>query len=288
MRSGLGRPIDIRLMSNRFAVVAAALAGLAAGGWRLFLTDDALARSVGGGFLAGAVSFFSWALLREIDPDRPWLAGVAGVTVPAALWWGDPSVWSLLFAMLVARVMARTTGVAPQAVDLVVVVGCGLTAVLVDGALVVAVAGAAGLGVDTVLPGEGRRRVVVSGVVLTGGAVVLSLAAVDPIGSITPTASQTWVFVGMGVFALVAATGPQRLRSAADRHDRPVLPRRVTAARLFVAAAGGALLLLHGGRVLASAATLLGAVALVGAADLVQLVMRSNSRRANRSVIPDT
>ncbi|MCJ7725459.1 MAG: hypothetical protein MUP76_03615, partial [Acidimicrobiia bacterium] len=76
--SGIGRPIDPRYPSNRFILIVAPLAGLAWRVWKLASEGD-WSPAVGRALVAGMATFLAWAIARELDPDRPWTAGVAAV-----------------------------------------------------------------------------------------------------------------------------------------------------------------------------------------------------------------
>jgi hypothetical protein len=111
----VGRVIDPRHPSNLFALlvsVAAGTAGLVVGG------------SIGAGISAGFTTFLAWAMGRELDPDRPWTAGVAAVAAGAVSLAIPAEAGTLAVLMVAARVLLRPTGLAPTLVDLL-----GLTAV---------------------------------------------------------------------------------------------------------------------------------------------------------------
>ena len=116
IRSGLGRPLDPALPSNLFVLVAAPLAGIAAGAWRL-LAGDPFGDAVWGGILGGGAAFLAWAITRELDPVRPATAALAALSAPWTLLAGDPALLGLAIVLLGSRVAAGTTGYRLYATD---------------------------------------------------------------------------------------------------------------------------------------------------------------------------
>lgn len=113
IRTHLGRPFDLSLMSNRLAVgitLAAGLGGLVV--WRLTGDGDALWAPVHAGL--------AWALVREIDPDHDWSAIVSCVL--AATWvligFTSMSVLAVGGIILACRLVLNSTGRRPLVTDL--------------------------------------------------------------------------------------------------------------------------------------------------------------------------
>ena len=104
--TGLDRSIDLRLPSNLFALVAALIAGAIV--------------VVGRGSISEVIAsagwaFTSWALGRELDPDRPLTAALASSAVLLALLVfpearGSAAVTVTLVLMLCARAGFNSTG----------------------------------------------------------------------------------------------------------------------------------------------------------------------------------
>lgn len=122
-RSHLGRPVDLRVPSNRLVALLSVVA--AAGAVVLWLSGEPSEI-----LLAPIHVFLIWALLRELDPDHDWTAlvaaGAAGAWALAG--WPTASLLAVGGLMLAARVLAETTGRRPLTTDLVVV-AAGATAI---------------------------------------------------------------------------------------------------------------------------------------------------------------
>jgi hypothetical protein len=115
--SGLARPLDLAYSTNRW-IGAASLAILAAG-WLLrgAISGDWLASGAWASLAALAV-FLSWALCRELDPDRERIAFLAsGLALLGIAITGLPDIAGLFAILLTIRVVNRTTGSAATALD---------------------------------------------------------------------------------------------------------------------------------------------------------------------------
>ena len=87
IRSGITRPFDRSLASNRFVLLASPGSGVVAGlvtlamgdGWRVAIPH---------GFSAGGATFLGWALVRELHPDRlGWPVVAAMLAPPSDSFW---------------------------------------------------------------------------------------------------------------------------------------------------------------------------------------------------------
>lgn len=115
IRTHLGRPTDLSLMSNRLAAVitgAAAVGGVVA--WLVTGALDPL--------WAPAHAALAWSLVREVDPDHDWTAlaaaVVAGTWVAGGL--ASTSVLTLGGLILACRLVLNSTGRRPLSTDLAV------------------------------------------------------------------------------------------------------------------------------------------------------------------------
>lgn len=75
-----------------------------------------------GMFRAAAAVALTWMLVRELDPDGPWIAlwgaAAAGAAVVAT---GEADVAALASLMLASRILVRSTGLVPLLTDIVAV-----------------------------------------------------------------------------------------------------------------------------------------------------------------------
>ena len=106
--TGLDRTIDPRVPSNLFAIIAAGAGGLSAALWGE--SPATVASSAG-------LVFSTWALARELDPDRPLTAAVAASGLLALLVMNEetrdlafPALCATGALMLSARAAGNSTG----------------------------------------------------------------------------------------------------------------------------------------------------------------------------------
>jgi hypothetical protein len=230
--SGLGRPIDPSYASNRYAVAVTFAAG-AVGAVASFISGEGPAESLGWGVVAGGSAFLSWAIGREIDPDRASTAALAAPLGAAAVAFGRPSLWSAAAVLLATRVLVRSTGVAPKPVDLtfVVLVAGAAAATSVAGFPIGVLVGAA-LVVDRLLP-----RPAPGATVAWGAAAVLSAVGAAAVwGSLDPSpgafSNGALVVAALSGLGCFAAALPVRPTSVGDVTGKPLLGVRLRAARI--------------------------------------------------------
>ncbi len=232
--TGLGRPIDPRLPSNRHAVAASAAAGAVA-----FLVvivgGDGLGDALRWGVRGGLASFLAWATARELDPNHPASAAIAAPVALVALLAGPPSLFAVAAALLATRIVVRTTGLWPTWPDLVAMVGlAGLAGWQAHGVWAgVALAGA--LAIDTRLPRPAPvRSLAVAGAALASA--LLAAAVGDGIGGGWEAPGLEQVLVlglgAAGVLGLRTGVGD----STGDSTARPLDDTRLRAGRLVAAA----------------------------------------------------
>lgn len=240
--SGIGRPIDVSYPSNRFVAVVSPAAGVIAGAVAL-VSGESLGRAALTGAVVGAAVFLAWATGRELDPDRPWTAGVAAVVAGLLAIAGRPALGQTALLMLAARILTRSTGLAPTLVDRVVVVaGSGYVASTSGGfPLVLVAAGMVVAGGYLYEDGTAASWV-------TGAAVAAAGVAGAALGDgwvIDPTSPDGggWAAGGVAVLALVGLLRRPRVTVAADHSSRAIGVGAVWLARAGVAlgAAGAAL-----------------------------------------------
>jgi hypothetical protein len=236
-KSGIGRPLDLTYPSNVFVLAVTPAVGALAGLIKL-LIGDGFGEAVRNGFFASGTAFLAWAIGREIDPDRPLSAGIAAVAAPALLPIGDPSLAALFAVLLAARILVRSTGLAPGPVDLLVVVGAAAYVATRRGGLPVALVLAVAVAADRALPGGARVRSAVGGLAAASAAVAAAVFTDQvPIDPVTPDGLD-WVIVGIAVVGLGLVLGPSKVTSPTDSGTGPISAHRLWTARLAVALAG--------------------------------------------------
>ena len=225
----LGRIIDPRIPSNLFAVAAAAVWGavaLLAGGpeW-------------GGPVAVGLSTFLSWALGRELDPDRVATANIAAVAGGLVAFGYPPASPGALYLLLVAaRILVRTTGKAPLRTDLAL--HLAIAAWLAQsvsgwvGGMALAFAVARDAGLSDPAPSTHLRW---GGAIAVAVTVVASLS--EALGGWEAPGTAGSALAAVGVLGAAFLMGPEVPVSVGDLTDRPLDGRRLLEARIAALAA---------------------------------------------------
>lgn len=187
-------------------------------------------------FLAPVFVFATWALLREIDPDHPLVALVAGAAGGAWVFRDGPLVSVLAVGGLVvaARIVTGSTGRRPLGTDLAVVAVGGIAIGFTVEGWVAGFGVAIALYLDNRLSGSPRgMQVAASAVTAIGTTVVATAAGAFPeaIPRVAPVLT-----VAAGVIALLlVAREPARPVSVVDaRHGSLIETGRLHASRTLI------------------------------------------------------
>lgn len=232
--------MDLRLPSNRYAVALTAVAaaiGFASGG-----VGEAVA-------VAGA-AFLGWATARELDPDHPLSAAIAG-PVAAALAWvaagqdAPVSLGTVYLLMTAARILAHTTGRWPTRIDLALHVGVAAWVSTGAHAWVAALILAIAVVRDTRMTAAAPTENLLWGAAI--GLVSTAMAGVSarPVVWEAPDPTLLALLVA-GVIGWVVLLSDRTFTTTTDTGARPLEPSRVVAGRI-AAGAGAAVIAVIGG-----------------------------------------
>jgi hypothetical protein len=119
--SAIARPVDPKFPTNR-AVMGVTMALAAFEFLRSLLAGSDWPASAFAAAGLGLTVFLTWAICREIDPDRDLSAFVAsGFAFVGVLLWGLPDLAVIFWLLLTVRVVNRTTGLRATALDFIAV-----------------------------------------------------------------------------------------------------------------------------------------------------------------------
>jgi hypothetical protein len=221
--SGIARPLDLSYQTNR-TIVLLALAALLVSATVLALAGTGIVETLIRGSAAALAVFLAWALCREVDPDHEVAALLAAVmTTGALLILPIPDILTLLWALLVIRVVNRTTGRAATTTDLVLVFLLTLWP-LSRGFLPAGPIAAATFFLDGRLKDPARNRLPFAAVALLATAVAL---LATPVHLDIPSPAAGIGIAAATVLFIPAIAASKTVHSREDSGDRPLDPGRV-------------------------------------------------------------
>lgn len=248
MRSGLARSIHPSHATVRVAALVTIAAGSVAGAITL-MDGEAFTEATRNGVLAGGAAFIAWALTREMAPDHPVTAALAGAAAPLLLFAGPADLLSAGLMIFPIRILAGTTGRDLTPLDLAAVAVGAVAVSFRDTGVVVGLVVALSPATSAWWARRSRRGLLIaaSGVMI---AIVVPLALVvgdhDP--WIQPTGFARGLFVGGLAAGLVAAWVVPGVSSSVDsRRGGRVLTHRVRLGRVAALVAAVATALWAGG-----------------------------------------
>jgi hypothetical protein len=221
----LYRPFDLSQTSNRTVIFGIAALGLASLVWDLALGNSP---GIANALWVAVASYLSWAIARELDPDRPGTATLAMTLAAIALIlgpWGIPLFVSAA-SLLGLRVLAGTVGGYLTPVDLAILVGLAVYAGgRVEGWVVVLLLV---LGVlDSRPPGYGLA-VPAMLIAAAASGFILDVELSD--GSMS---DEVWLWGLIAVTSTALAVRAVRIRARTDIFDHPIRWPNVRAARVM-------------------------------------------------------
>ncbi len=194
---------------------------------------------------AGVGSFLAWAIGRELDPDRPNAAAVAAVLAGIMIITvGEAMLFPTLLALLVVRVLHRSTGLPPTLFDLIALPGAAYAGASSTIGWTAGLALAFAVARDHRLPDPAPRRQLAAAFLIASAATAGTLISGSP-GDWTAPAVGQGIVLAVGILAGLSLRIYEP-RSAADHTGDLLIARRLQSARvggigvgLLAAAAGG-------------------------------------------------
>jgi hypothetical protein len=230
--TGIGRPLDLTLQSNRIAVAGFGLGTAVAAGAGWYRGDLSILAPL----ISGLAVFLAWAIARELTPDYPGAATIAIVLALAGVLVAPPSLVVSAVALIALRLIAGTVGAAISRFDVVALtllgVVSGLVAVLWITAIAIAVWA-------WTAPEVGHRRKVAGSLFIVGVLSGLALAYVlggeygRPEVAITTGA---YVLTAFAAGVMLLAARPTQVISQIDAGTTQIDVARIRLARLAAGA----------------------------------------------------
>lgn len=232
--TALGRPVVFSHSTNRLVVLLslAVLAGILI--YRLALADPFL-EAMSAASASAFAFFLCWAISRELDPICEWSA-FAGLplTLVAAFILGPPALISLVFVLLLGRLINGSTGRRATPLDLAILLVLG-TVLFNNGVLTGLPVLAAAFGIDAATASTGKNRAVAA--LLALALFALMLLFFYP-GHDYDAGFN--IYTGPAALAVVISTAilalrPGKTRVFDDTGAGPLDNRRILLARVVVA-----------------------------------------------------
>ena len=244
--SSIARPLEPKYPTNLAVLILLPLIGIGMATWLVLGRDYALGEAALSGVSAMLAAFLTWALARELDPDRNQAAFVAmGLAVIAVGFELTPGLLITATVLMSVRIVNRTVGPSVRLTDLVMVLLLAGAAILISGAWWAGLILAAAISLDGYLDGDPKRNIVFSGMALALGLAGWGLQAFA-----LPDFAPLWwewmaaiVVVG-GAFLAMALSCPP-VKSHCDATGDALSRNRIKAG-MILALTGGYLSLLGG------------------------------------------
>ena len=246
--STLVRLFDLRLASNRFVLAAFAAAAVGVAVSRAVAGEPAGAAASLGIQFAFAV-LLSWAIARELDPDRPASATIAAVAGFLISFIGPTNLGAVTALLFAVRIVARSGGAPPSLLDLLWLPGLAAYSARSTGGFLAGVALGGALAWDA---REARGPVQWASAALAAGlAIALAIAR----GTLAPEPAEPgpwdWVVLAAAAVALPALRLPPAI-SVGDISGERLSHRRLVLGRSLAVAVGAASVAWLGGGAAAS------------------------------------
>jgi len=234
--SGLGRPLDPSRVTNRVVLALVPVAGLIGAMWGWL--GPGAGGPIATGVTAAGAAFGGWALGREVDPDRQG-AAFAGMALAfvAALVVPESSLLLLFTALMLVRVVNRTTGMVATVLDDAMVIGLVVWCLFATSNGLVGLVAAAAFALDAILHSSDFER---------GPLHHWALAAAGLLVALWTGPSTPWAWPGIpagmtagvivGIFS-AHAISIRGLTSRCDRTEARLSPTRVRAGMIIALAA---------------------------------------------------
>lgn len=247
--SSIARPLEPKYPSNLTVLILLPLIGIGIAAFMVLVRDATIAAAAMTGVMGLFTAFLSWALGREIDPDRNAAAFVAMALAVLAIGLGwSPAVWALAMTLMAVRVVNRTVGPPARLTDLAIVVALAWMAVLRDGLWAMGGVAALAMLLDAYLDKRRTLNIAFAGAALAATVFAmigqegdLARLVTGPLDTIDPAWLISAGLIG-GVYVLALITYPP-VASVADVTGEPLGRARVKAGGFVLIAAAAAALL---------------------------------------------
>lgn len=242
--TSINRTIDFHYRTNR-AIAIVTILVMVGGALSQLLSDQGWGESILWGVGAGVSIFLTWAVCRELDPDRASSSFVAaGLALVGLVFWGLPRLGAALWLIMVMRVVNRTTGLTAGVLDSLAVLGLGSWLSL-SGNWGYGTINAVAFLIDSQLPPRARRQLIPAVLAVT---ITLTIALMggEPPWEGRPSMLGGLIGLALSALFLPVILTARHLESVGDRSQQPLEPIRVQAAQMLALLTGVETLIVGG------------------------------------------
>jgi len=216
--SSIARPLEPQYPTNKAMLILLPAIALALIGLHRLGFGAGSMEAIQAGLKGMFAAFLVWALGREVDPDRNSTAFIAlGATLIALAGQLEPSLWTLAFALMAARIVNRTVGPAARPVDIAIVVGLAGLAVFYDGYAAMGAIAALAIAIDVMFDRKRSLHLIAALIALSFSVWQLVQAEGDfhallvaPALALDPVLQGGWLALSLaGAFLVITCPAPQ-------------------------------------------------------------------------------
>lgn len=223
--TSIARPVEPRFPTNRLVLQLLPVAAVLGAGVALY-QGAGVSTALLAALTYLLIAFASWALTRELAPDDNPAAFIAMALAIAMTFVGTDSVLLLFVALFLARIVNRTTGLAPKPIDSALVAGFVSWATFGLDQPLIGLVGAFAFATDGTLA-DGRRWQYLPAAVCLGATTWATLADGIPLAIGTLNAAQgAFVIIATVAYGVVVYRS-RVVASVGDIHGKPLAPGRV-------------------------------------------------------------
>ncbi|MFP4563289.1 MAG: hypothetical protein ACLFRY_08245 [Spirochaetia bacterium] len=229
-RTALGRPVDFSWTTNIIITAAAGVAFLGGITAQLALRQPVWDSFVWG-FRFSLGLFLAWALGREIDPEHDISALIgAALAVPAIIVFGTPMILGGFWLLVALRIVVRTAGPKPGAVEAAIVTALALwlsyrySRLYGCAAVILFI-------FDALLPPRNKLSFLFAGISAAGTAVI-TLFLVDAAGTFVLSRAMGILILGLIAAVLFLILTERHVHARSDDGSHPLSRKRIRAAHI--------------------------------------------------------
>ena len=242
--SGIGRPIDLKVATNRAIAIITLLTLFGGFCFQFIIAQGSWLGSLSWGFQLSVSVFLTWALCREIDPDHNPPAFIAsGIAFIVFIIWEMPSLLFILWILLACRFLNRIIGISTTVLDSIIFLLMSLWLTYQNSWLIGYLTGFVFLA-DAFMPYGKKFKLYFAGLSFLITTIFVLTINYEYPPSFDSKTGLLVLFLCLIFIPVILRS--RQVESQCDFPDNPALPIRIQAAQVFALSSGVSMLLWHG------------------------------------------